>query len=249
MLTWLPTPLKMQSTFLNTPGRKDKNVATGYSGKQAVKPWTWTDQSAIQGAGGLLSNAEDMMKYLLANLNPGTNTLGKAMSASHQPQADAGGANMKIGLGWHIRNDIVWHNGGTGGFRTFAGFDPKKKMAVVILTNSGMGADDLGFHLLDATIPLKKIRKPITIDTLVLSQYPGTYEITPAFSIDVTLEKDQLFIQATGQSRFEVYPESESKFFLKVVEAQIEFMKNEKGGIEKLILYQNGKAQDGKKIK
>ena len=242
-------PLQMKNTYLNTPERKDKDVATGYSGKKAAKHWTWTDQSSIQGAGGLLSNADDMVNYLVANLEPQNNPLGRAMTASHQPRNDAGRETMKIGLGWHIRNNIVWHNGGTGGFRTFAGFDPKKHKAVVVLTNSTMGADDLGFHLLDASIPLKKIRKTVAIDQHVLEVYPGTYQITPAFGIDVTLEKDQLFIQATGQSKAEAYPESDTKFFLKVVDAQIEFVRNEKGDVEKLILYQNGQALSGKKTK
>ncbi len=139
-------PLRMHETFLNTPGRKDKNSATGYADGNAVKAWTWTDASAMQGAGGLLSNAEDMMKYVIANLKPGNNTLGRAMTNSHQARMEIGRNNMKIALGWHIRNKIIWHNGGTGGFRTFAGFDPEKKTAVVVLTNSTQGADDLGFH-------------------------------------------------------------------------------------------------------
>lgn len=152
---------------------------------------------------------------------------------------------MKIGLGWHIRNNITWHNGGTGGFRTFAGFDPDKKMAVVVLTNSTTGADDLGFHLLDETIPLKTIRKVIAVDPAVLQTYVGSYEFSPQFKIDITLDGGQLNAQATGQDKFPVFPESESKFFFRVVDAQVEFVKGANGQIEKMILYQNGLAQNG----
>ncbi len=247
--TRILTPLKMKSTFMNNPGRSDNNSAIGYSGKRAVQPWTWADQSCMQGAGGILSNVEDMMTYLLANLNPGTNTLGRAMTNAHQSRLDIGRNNMKIGLGWHIRGKIVWHNGGTGGFRSFAGFDPEKKMAVVILTNSTAGADDLGFHLLDETIPLKKIRRPVTVPSGILQSYVGKYEITPGFQIEVSLENEQLSIQATNQPKAEIFAESEVKFYLKIVEAQIEFTKNEQGGIEKLILYQNGQALSGLRLK
>lgn len=243
--TRILVPLKMSSTFLNSPDRVDKNVATGYSGKKVAKPWTWTDQSCIQGAGGLRSNAEDMITYLVANLKPGDTPLGRAMASSHRTRADAGRNNMKIGLGWHIRNNIVWHNGGTGGFRTFAGFDPTKRMAVVVLTNSTTGADDLGFHLLDETIPLKKIRRPISVDAAILNTYTGNYAITEAFALDITQDKNQLFAQATGQSKFEIYPETESTFYLTVVDAQIEFVKDEKGVVTKLILHQGGQAQTG----
>jgi CubicO group peptidase (beta-lactamase class C family) len=233
-------PLKMNSTFLNTPARTDKNSALGYSESKPVKAWTWSDESAMQGAGGLLSNTEDMMKYLLANMNPPDNSLGKAMKEAHQPRMDIGRNNMKIGLGWHMRNKIIWHNGGTGGFRTFAGFEPEKKMAVVVLTNSGMGADDLGFHLMDESIPLKTIRQVVTVPASILQSYVGMYEFSPQFSIEVTIENGQLYAQATNQPKFSIYPETEQKFFLKVVDAQMEFVKDSAGAIEKMLMYQNG---------
>jgi CubicO group peptidase (beta-lactamase class C family) len=67
--------------------------------------------------------------------------------------------NTAIGLNWIIQhtgtNTIVWHNGGTGGYRTFLGLDPSSKTAVVVMTNSGgAGADDIGMHLLNPAIPL-----------------------------------------------------------------------------------------------
>jgi CubicO group peptidase (beta-lactamase class C family) len=50
---------------------------------------------------------------------------------------------------------IVWHNGGTGGYRSFIGFVPSRKAAVVTMTNSaGAGAHDIGMHLLDPALPL-----------------------------------------------------------------------------------------------
>lgn len=238
-------PLKMKNTFLNTPGRKDKNSAQGYSDGKPVPAWTWSDASCMQGAGGLLSNAEDMMSYLLSNMNPPDNSLGRAMHDAHQPRLDIGRNNMKIGLGWHIRNKIIWHNGGTGGFRTFAGYEPEKKMAVVILTNSAVGADDLGFHLMDESIPLKKVRKKVTVDPSILQTYAGTYYITPQFGITITVEDNQLMAQATNQPKFTLYAESPTRFFLTVVDAQVEFTKNEQGAVDKLILYQNGTSQVG----
>jgi CubicO group peptidase (beta-lactamase class C family) len=238
-------PLKMNSTFLNTPGRADKNSAIGYSDDKPVKAWTWSDESAMQGAGGLLSNTEDMMKYLLANMNPPDNSLGRAMKDAHQPRMDAGRNNVKIGLGWHIRNKIIWHNGGTGGFRTFAGFEPEKKMAVVVLTNSGMGADDLGFHMMDESIPLKAIRKIVSVPDAALQSYVGVYELTAEFSIAVMLEGGQLVAQATGQGKANLYAESEMKFFYRIVDAQVEFVKNSEGAIDKLLLYQGGQIRAG----
>ncbi len=67
---------------------------------------------------------------------------------------------MEIALGWHIfktpGGDIVWHNGGTGGYRTFMGYDPRTRVGVVVLSNTSTRpeSDDIGRHLLDASAPL-----------------------------------------------------------------------------------------------
>jgi hypothetical protein len=92
-------------------------------------------------------------------------------------------------------------------------------------------------------------RKEIKVAEKILKQYVGDYELQPGFVLSVTLEGTQLFTQATGQAKVEVFAESETKFFLKVVEAQIEFVKDTTGKVTKLILYQNGQVLDAKKIK
>ncbi|HPG40478.1 MAG TPA: nitroreductase family protein [bacterium] len=90
--------------------------------------------------------------------------------------------------------------------------------------------------------------KQIEVNTTVLEQYIGEYEINPQFIIKVSLQNEQLYIQATGQPQVEIYPESEEKFFLKVVDAQILFQKQE-GKVTGLILYQSNQQVPAKKIK
>lgn len=75
----------------------------------------------------------------------------------------------------------------------------------------------------------------------VLEQYVGQYELVPGFILTVTREGTRLFLQATGQERFEVYPMSETSFFLKVVDARITFQRDEAGAVNGLILRQNGR--------
>lgn len=232
-------PLKMTNTWLNMPNQNHPHVATGYAGNNPVHAWNWSDESSMQSAGGLLSTAEDMMKYAIANLEPSSKPLGKAMVQAHRARMSAGRENTKIGLGWHITGETVWHNGGTGGFRSFLGFSPGSKKAIVILTNSSTGADDIGFHWLDEKSPLKKLRKAITLPEDVMQAYPGNYQIAIP-SITVTLKDGQLYGQMTGQPAFEMYAESKDHFFLTVVDAQIEFTRNETGEIIGLILHQGG---------
>jgi hypothetical protein len=66
-------------------------------------------------------------------------------------------------------------------------------------------------------------RKEIAVPRMILERYLGTYELQPGFDLVVTLEGDQLMTQATGQEKFPIFAESETKFFLKVVDAEIEF--------------------------
>jgi len=87
------------------------------------------------------------------------------------------------------------------------------------------------------------------VSETILKQYAGDYELQPGFILSVTQDGDRLFTQATGQAKFEVFAESETKFFLKVVEAQIEFVKDETAKVTKLILYQGGRVMEAKKIK
>ena len=85
-----------------------------------------------------------------------------------QPRHPAGAPGLEIALGWHIvaanGQTIVWHNGGTGGYRTFMGFDPEARTGVVVLANasSPAGPDDIGRHLLDPKSPLLAASSPST---------------------------------------------------------------------------------------
>src|SRR6266545_776666 len=77
---------------------------------------------------------------------------------------------------------LVWHNGGTGGCRTFTGFDAIRRIGVVVLSNVNSGVDDIGFHLLDETFPLRPPppkHTEVAVDSLVLARYVGEYELAP----------------------------------------------------------------------
>jgi hypothetical protein len=81
-------------------------------------------------------------------------------------------------------------------------------------------------------------RKEIAVSPKILALYTGTYELQPQFDLVITLEGDQLFSQATGQEKVPLFAESATKFFLKVVDAQIEFFKDDKGVVTHLMLHQ-----------
>lgn len=241
------SPLEMKQTFISGE-RNDKLLAAGYADKNKMKAWTWSDQSVLTGAGGSVSNVEDMIKYLVAQFNTTDPVLKKTFELARQERAAAGNLTYQIGLGWHlVDHKYIWHNGGTGGFRSFAGFDPENKRAIVILTNSTNGADDLGFYWLNSVYPLKTLKKSIALEPDKLKEYEGVYEITPQFKITVTAEGSSLKAQATGQPQFSLYAEEVDKFFLKVVPAKINFGRDDTGKVVKLTLFQNGAVIEGKR--
>ena len=94
-------------------------------------------------------------------------------------------------------------------------------------------------------MPAATATKEITVSPSVLESYVGTYELRPSVNIVVTLEDGQLMMQVTGQLKVPLFAESETEFFLKVVDAQVEFFKNEKGEVTHLMLHPNGRDIKG----
>ena len=128
------------------------------------------------------------------------------------------------------------------------GFEAKTRTGVVVLSNSSSDIDDIGMHLLDASLPLKKQRKEIAVDPALFDGYVGRYQLAPNFILTVSRDAGQLFVQATGQSRFEVFAESEREYFYRVVDAQITFEADNQGRATRLILHQNGMDIVGKRM-
>jgi CubicO group peptidase (beta-lactamase class C family) len=241
-------PLQMKETAITlTPGMRSR-LALGHDGDGNVVP-NW-DLPTLAGAGALRSTAADLLTFLAANLDSTATPLSRTLQQTHGERHATDNPNLKIGLAWHILSrpagKIVWHNGGTGGYRSFIGFDPVRHIGVVVLCNNGNeNVDDIGFHLLDETFPLRVLvaRRPeVAVDSLLLQRYVGEYELSPAFHIVVTRQAAHLFVQATGQPRFAIFAESDSTFFLKAVDAQLTIRP------DGLVLHQNGQHIPGRKL-
>ncbi len=89
----------------------------------------------------------------------------------------------------------------------------------------------------------------VAVNPNTYDAYVGEYEVTPAFVVKVFKEGDKLMTQATNQPPFEMYPEGGDNFFLKVVNAKVTFMKDDKGQVTGLVIHQGGRDVPGKKIK
>jgi CubicO group peptidase (beta-lactamase class C family) len=151
-------PLGMRDTAITlTPALTARFVPGHAAGNAAQRAWDFT---ALAGAGAIRSTAADMLTFLDAQLHPEAvkgksaeaRTLPAALAATHEVRADVGGG-MHIALNWFRVDDSgrYWHNGATGGFSSFAVFDPANDLAVIVLCNrsidDGTLADDLGKHV------------------------------------------------------------------------------------------------------
>lgn len=240
-------PLDMDETMLVVPAALASRFATGHD--DTGKPVPHWDFDVFAAAGGWRSTTVDLAKFAAAASGQIDTPLKDAFALMLEETRPAGSPNMRVGLGWmlleHEGGTTVWHNGMTGGFNAFIGYDRATGKAAVVQANAitATGIEDIGFHLIDATAPLAPQPKPrtaIEIDPALLENYAGTYELGPEFYLTVTTENGRLLVQATGQDQLEALPESETKFFLKTVDAQITFTLGADGKATGLTLHQAG---------
>ncbi|MFL6245524.1 MAG: serine hydrolase, partial [Thermoanaerobaculia bacterium] len=256
--TRIAAPLAMKSTAIKLSDSLQKRLAAGHNSQRERVP-NW-DMPAVAGAGALRSTANDLLNFLAANLHQTTSPLTPAITSMLAVRHNTPIPNTEIALGWHVTStpgsEMVWHNGGTGGYRSFLGFDPKKRIGVVVLANmlTDEGIDDIGRHLLDPAIPLlqappaaPKQRTAIAVDPVLFDRYAGRYELAPGIIITITREGDRLFAEATGQSKVELFAETERDFFVREVDAQLTFVSDFTGHATKLILHQNGHDQEAQR--
>jgi CubicO group peptidase (beta-lactamase class C family) len=364
-------PLGLGNTRVVLTPEMRRNLAIGHSAGMEVENW---DLPVLAGAGGIRSNTVDMVNYLAANMGSQETALYPAMQLSHK-NSRRPGDTPEVGLGWHIMDlgdmDIIWHNGGTGGYRTFIGFERGGDTGVVVMSNSDAGIDDIGIHLLHPESPLQPVKpsiatelrkiidskglqdgvvryqelrkeeagaynfsenelarlahryltdgemdkalgvydlnksaypnssrvyqdyaeallvmgdtlkaidnykksvtynpgnqtsikvlnergvntdiliEDVVVDLKVLDTYLGSYELSPGFILTVSRDGRQMEAQATGQPKFQIFPQSENVFYLKVVEAQLTFNRNESGKVISVTLLQGGQEIVGPKM-
>jgi hypothetical protein len=89
------------------------------------------------------------------------------------------------------------------------------------------------------------VRTEVKVDKAILGQYVGTYEVSPQFSLTVTQDGDQLSVQSNSNDKMPLFAESETKFFPKAMNVEIEFVKDDKGQVTSLVLHQGGHDRTG----
>jgi CubicO group peptidase (beta-lactamase class C family) len=163
----------------------------------------------------------------------------------------------KYGYGWGIDSmygrQITSHSGGIHGYSSYIIRFPQDEVVIIAFDNSSSNAlgtisKDVAAIIFNQSYKVPAEKKEIRVDTAILKQYVGEYEIAPGFTITISFKDNGLKAQPTGQGLFDLFAEKENLFFLKVVDAEVEFVKDANGMVTEMILHQNGDHR-GKKIK
>jgi CubicO group peptidase (beta-lactamase class C family) len=246
-------PLKMSNSGYDRHDTVLKNRATGYSSRSGKRVNSeYLDMTIPHAAGALYSTVEDLFAWNEALFS---DKLLSAKSREAMMTVDKNNYAYGLVVSQQHNRKMVSHGGGINGFNTVLARFPDEKVTVVALRNADYGmqnpgrvSQDLAAILFGEKYELPRERVAIKIDPKILDAYVGQYELRPDFIITMTKEGDSLMTQATGQPKFELFPESETKFFLKVVDAQVTFVKDDKGAVTHLIMHQGG-DRTAKKIK
>ncbi len=236
-------PLGMSDSGHDTHEAILADRATGYwleNGQWANS--AYHDMSIPIGGGDLYSTVEDMYKWdqaLYTEKLVSKRTLEKQFTPFKDGYA----------YGWMVGRQFnrarIFHGGGINGFTTQIHRYPDDRAVVIVLSNfmsspTGPIARDLAAMMFGEKYEIPGERKEVQVDPGILGACVGKYEMRPGLILTVTREGDRLMAQLTGQPKFEIFPESETKFFLKVVEAQITFHREPDGKVDRLTLHQGG---------
>ncbi len=100
------------------------------------------------GAGAIKTNIKNLVQFLEANINKKTKAINRSLKiidATLEPATGYAWGIQKLQSG---TDHLIWHNGGTGGFRTFYGFSENKKIGIVVLSNVNDSVDELAYKIL-----------------------------------------------------------------------------------------------------
>lgn len=207
-------------------------------------------------AAGLWTTPTDLARYLIEvqrSLKGEANHVLSQKMTKEMLTPGMGKYGLGLAIGGSDADPNFGHGGVNAGFESTMTAYENEGEGAVVMTNAQGGSGLAGevmrsiaaaYHWPDFQ---PKVRAAVTVDPKILSSYVGTYELTPTFSLTVTVEDGHLVTQGTGQPSFAMLAESETKFFPSAFDAEIEFFKDDQGKVAYVMLRQNGHETKGLK--
>lgn len=243
-------PLGMTDTGYDSHATIIPRRAAGYSpSPQGVVNTDYLDMTIPQGAGALYSTSHDLLKWQ-RGLFGGKLLKPDSLKAYLTPFKD----NYALGVTVVTADGstTVSHGGGIEGFNTWLGYDPDRKLTVVVLANlNGDAPGRLGQAMFTLArggkVTLASERQSVSLAPEALQAYVGTYDIAPTFGITIRAEGGKLIAQATGQDPIEMLAEKPDHFFFRTVDAELVFTRDAQGRITGATLHQGGRQMPAKR--
>lgn len=243
-------PLHLTRTGFDFINLKQPEKTTGYTYWKdsllvAVRP---LDSTAAYSAGGMYSSVGDLYRWAQAVLS------GQLLKPASQKLTFTAIKPGNWTYGWGVNpfqkgQKLAFQNGNLPGFATFFVLIPDDDTFLIMLANVDDTSDattlepmlkDLLFITYGMPYQLPVSFKTVSVSESILQQYVGNYQLAPNRTLSISLENRKLFLQVTGQQRFEIFPSSETDFFLKAVSAQLTFQKDASGRVTQVVVHQNG---------
>lgn len=227
---YLPKEEVFVAVFANCDCIYPKDIASRLAALTAGRPYEYeeipVENTILKGYTGLFENKKGQQRIITVSENKLFSQLGRGPKS-----------NLKA-----YQKDMFF-------------FDHDAMFTIEFSRNTKGKIEKLTTKKLDGIEVWIKTNKPIPdsngikVNGKILETYVGEYEITPEMSFSVTKEKDGIFVQAPGQDKFEIFADTENKFFTKVNDAEFEFVIDDSGRGTKIILNQGGRQAEAMKVK
>jgi CubicO group peptidase (beta-lactamase class C family) len=224
--------------------------ASGYTpSPHGLENATYIDMTVPFSAGELYSTTGDLLRWQQGLFG------GKVLSpASLKKMTTPFKENYGFGLEIQTvkEHQRISHGGGINGFNTFEAWYPQEKLSIIVLSNvNGNAPDEISGRLASVIhgepVILPSERKEVSVPVSTLARYVGVYQIAPKFALTIALQGDHLTAQGTNQPSAPIFASSPTRFFSRVVDAEIEFFAGPSGKVDHLVLYQGGHEIKGVK--
>lgn len=241
-------PLGMTQSGYENPLRIIRNRATGYR-QLPGDPITnipYAEMVGFFSAGGIYSTTEDLLLWDQA-LYTEKLLSKKSIDEMYVPDKEMLPGKAYASGVWvskkHGRTEIA-HGGNMAGFITYIARYPSDRVTVIVLSNNGRGSSGkisgvLSSIVFGSPFEMAYERKAVAVDSAVLDKYVGEYKFQqPSTTIVITNENGKLFQKRNTEAKFEMFAESDTKFFLKNEDIQLTFVKNTLGAVTGLVVHQ-----------
>ncbi|HYP07424.1 MAG TPA: serine hydrolase [Bryobacteraceae bacterium] len=244
-------PLGMNDSGYDSNAAIIPRRASGYTpSPEGVRQAGFIHMTIPHAAGALYSTTEDLLKWHQGLYG------GKLLQpASLQKMMKPFKSDYALGIGVTTAGQhvTVSHGGGIEGFNTHLEYHPDEELTLVVLGNvNGSAPSQIAKQLAavahGAAVKLQSERKEIKLPPQALSRYVGAYRMSPGLNTLITLEGERLMVKLGYQPSVEIFPESETQFFYKNVDAQIEFSVDPQGKATEFVLRQAAKDMTFKRL-